>query len=53
MKPTPTFRFFCSDNSAAFSQRRTAGPSVANDFSAKTLTPFLTAYSNIIGRKAA
>ena len=26
MKPTPTFKFFCSDNAAAFSHRRTAGP---------------------------
>ena len=40
MKPTPTFRFFCSESSAAFSQRRTLGESVANDFSAKTFTPF-------------
>jgi hypothetical protein len=27
MKPTPTFSPFCSDAAAAFSQRRTAGPS--------------------------
>ena len=53
MKPTPTLRFFCSATSAAFNQRRTAGPSVANDFSANTFTPFPTAYSKCIGRKAA
>ncbi len=53
MKPTPTLRFFCSASSAAASQRRTAGPSVANDFSANTFTPLRTAYSNIMGRNAA
>jgi hypothetical protein len=53
MNPTPTFRFFFSDISAALSHRCTAGASVANDFSAKTLMLLLTEYSKCIGRNAA
>ena len=52
-RPAAILRFFFSASSPALISRRRPGTSGANDFSMKTFTPFFTAYSNCMGRKAA
>ena len=53
ISPPAIFRFLALAASPARSTRRMPGASTANDFSMKTFTPLLTAYSKCIGRKAA